>query len=56
MEWFPTLCPYGSYDWNSSETRFVRFLTVCAGILSILAAGVPGRGKNWFIKRLANLQ
>ena len=50
-----TLWSYGWYDWNSSDTRLVLCLTTGGGILSILAAGVPGLGKNWLINKLGNL-
>ena len=37
-----------------SVTNYIAFTSV-VGTLSIFEATVPGRGKNWFMKRLGNL-
>lgn len=38
------------------EHHLLFTLTICAGTCSILAAGVPGLGQNWLMKRLGNWQ
>lgn len=38
------------------EHHILFTLTICAGTCSILAAGVPGLGQNWLMKRLGNWQ
>ena len=43
------------YLLKTFDNFFVRSLMTWRGICSHFAAGVPGRGKNWFMNKLGNL-
>ena len=43
------------YLLKTVDNFFVRSLMIWRGICSHFAAGVPGRGKNWFMNKLGNL-